>query len=692
MNNPLVDAFAASGPIDFPRVQPQHFLPAIEHVVQSNRDAVEELLQQSSDFDWHSLMQPLEVLDDRLNQIWSIISHLNAVANSPAVRDAHAACLPVLTDYSTWQGQHRGLFDACRTLHGSDAYLAMSVPQQKVLDNMLRDFKLAGVDLPDREQQRYAALKTRLAECATQFSNNVLDATEAYALPVDDIQRLQGVPENVIEAAAQRAATKQQQGYLLTLDMPSYLPVMQYCSDRTIREALYRAYTCRASDLDVAGESKDMPARDNSGIMDEILALRQELAQLLGYANYAERSVATKMAESPQQIEAFLQDLAARCVPGARKEFAELQQFARRELGLDALQAWDVPFAAEAMRLARYDLSQEMLRPYFPVERVIEGLFATAHRLYGIEVVAQPCPGAWHEDVSYYHIYRDGEIVASFYFDLFARDGKRGGAWMADGRSRRAMQSGELQIPLAFLVCNFTPPGERTPSLLTHNEVTTLFHEFGHGLHHMLTAIDCAGVSGINGVPWDAVELPSQFMENWCWQPEALALIAAHYQTDEPLPAAMLEKMQAARNFHSALQMVRQLEFALFDLRIHRDYGSSDWHGVQATLDQVRDEVAAVPTPEFNRFQHSFGHIFAGGYAAGYYSYKWAEVLSADAFSLFEEQGIFDPQVGKRFLETILQRGGSEAPGELFRRFRGRPPTIDALLRHAGITAAVAGH
>ncbi|MBT8149045.1 MAG: oligopeptidase A [Gammaproteobacteria bacterium] len=682
MTNALL---ALASPNDLPRfdaVCADEFLPAVTKVIEQCDACIEHTLAaQQGVPDWQSLMAPIETSLDRLEQVWSVISHLNGVCNTPEVREAHAACLPPLTEFNTRMGQHRGLFMATRQLRDSDTFAGLSAAQQKIIANSLRDFRLAGVDLEAAAQQRFAEIKQRLAELTTQFSNHVLDATRAFSRAVDDQAELAGLPDSALQAAREMAREKTVDGYLFTLDIPSYLPLMQYCDNRALREEMYTVYVTRASEIGPnAGEF------DNSDVMQEILALRRELAQLLGYDNYAELSLATKMASSADQVLDFLHDLADKAVVVARAEYAELQAFARNELGLDQLQAWDVPYAAEKLRVARYAVSQEELKPYFAADRVIAGMFDVVQRLYGLCIRAAEPPGSWHPQVRFYEVYdAQQQLQARFYLDLFARPGKRGGAWMADCKSRRRLSDSELQLPVAFLVCNFTPPSSDKPALLTHNEVTTLFHEFGHGLHHMLTQIDYAAVAGINGVPWDAVELPSQFMENWCWQEQALELFARHYESDEQLPVALLNKMLAAKNFHSAMQMVRQIEFALFDFLIHRDYGSSDWRGIDETLENVRSEVAAYPAPAFNRFAHSFSHIFAGGYAAGYYSYKWAEVLSADAFSLFEERGIFDRETGARFYREVLAQGGSQEPAQLFENFRGRPASSDALLRHSGI-------
>lgn len=689
MTNPLLTARPLNALPLFDTVKPEHFLPAVEEIIRQSEASIEATVTAVNDsasgvsVGWDTLMAPIEQALDRLEQVWAVISHLNGVSNTDEIRQAHSDCLPLLTQFNTYMGQHKGLFKATRNLRNSVIFPQLDTAQQKVINNSLRDFKLAGVDLNSVEQRRYAEIKNRLAKLTTTFSNNVLDATRAYTKQVDDAHQLQGLPESAMQAAQERARANDLQGYLFTLDIPDYLPLMQYCDNRQLREEMYAAYVTRASDLGPnAGEY------DNSQPMEEILALRHELATLLGYNNYAELSITTKMAGSTEQVLDFLNNLANKSVTFARREYTELEAFARTELGLTQLQAWDVPYASEKLRVARYNVSQEELKPYFPIDSVISGMFEVVKRLYGLEIRTQVPSGSWHSDVRFYEVFDSNEqLQAKFYLDLYARAGKRGGAWMADCKSRRLSLGGELQLPVAFLVCNFTPPATDKPALLTHNEVTTLFHEFGHGLHHMLTKIDYAAVSGINGVAWDAVELPSQFMENWCWQEPALALITRHFSTGETLPKALLDKMLAAKNFQSAMQMVRQIEFSLFDFLIHQNFGHPDWQGITNTLSEVRKRVAAYAIPDINRFQHGFAHIFAGGYAAGYYSYKWAEVLSADAFSLFEERGIFDCETGHKFYTDILSLGGSCEPAELFEHFRGRPATNDALLRHSGIAS-----
>lgn len=663
--------------IDFTAIDTAKIVAQLDTLLTENRAAIAILLQQHETQipTWASLAQPIEELNDRLEQFWAPISHLHAVADTEILRSVYEQCIPQLTAYATELGQNQALCQAWKNLSLDN----LDQAQRMAVEQTLRDFHLSGVDLPAAQREQFAQLRQQLATLTTRFANQVLDATQAYSEHVVDQEQLCGVPDTALALYRQRAAARGLDGWLIGLDMPAYLPLMQYADNRALRETLYRAYTTRASELGPnAGEF------DNGPLMQEILALRSQLASLLGFANYAELSLASKMADSPQQVETFLQQLAEKSRPQALQEYADLQQFAARELAIDELMPWDVAYATEKLRLARYDLSQETLRPYFPLPQVLSGLFAIIERLFGITLVELHSVDRWHDDVQLFAVQKHGVTIAYTYLDLYSRQGKRGGAWMADARIRRRLPDGTLQLPIAFLTCNFTPPENGKPALLTHDEVTTLFHEFGHGLHHMLTTVEVAAVAGINGVPWDAVELPSQFLENWCWEPQAIELFSAHFQTAEPLPAELLEKMLAAKHFQAAMQMVRQLEFALFDLRIHAA-DLSQPVDIQAVLAAVRAEVAVYPLPEWNRFANSFSHIFAGGYAAGYYSYKWAEVLSADAFSRFEEEGVFNAQTGRDYLDKILSRGGSATPAELFREFRGREPEIAALLRQSGI-------
>jgi oligopeptidase A len=677
MTNPLLEN---PGLPAFTRIRPEHVEPAIDTCLADCRAEIARLTAEIDVPTWESFVEPLDEIDDRLSRAWSPVGHLNGVLNSDTLRAAYNACLPKLSDYGTEVGQNEELFRGYQAVASQEH---LNPAQRKLLENTLRDFHLSGVDLPPEKKARYKAISQELSQLTTKYAENVLDATNAWSLLIEDAGRLAGLPDSALDLARQNAEQRGKTGWLFTLDLPSYMPVMTYADDRALRFELYQAYGTRASD-----QGPHAGQWDNGEVMEKILALRHELAQLLGFAHYAERSLATKMAPSPAAVLGFLADLADRSVGQARRELAELESFAQTHHGIAHLEPWDVGYYAEKLRLHRYQISQEELRPYFPISRVLAGLFGVAERLFGVLIQEAQGVETYHPDVRFFEI-RDAESGAlrgQFYLDPFARQNKRGGAWMDVCVNRMHTRRCD-QIPVAYLVCNFTPPVGDKPSLLTHNEVETLFHEFGHGLHHMLTQVDYPGVAGINGVPWDAVELPSQFMENWCWERESLDLFAAHWQTGAAIPAVLYERMIAAKNFQSAMQMVRQLEFALFDFRLHLEYDPSRGGRIYEILEEVRDQVAVIRPPEFHRFAHGFSHIFAGGYAAGYYSYKWAEVLSADAFSLFEERGVFDAETGRSFKENILEKGGSEDAMVLYVRFRGREPTTDALLRHAGIAA-----
>ena len=685
MTNPLLEAHTLP---PFSAIRAEHVAPAVRQLIDEGRAQLKSLLEGLATPTWNNLAASIEEQGDKLDQAWAPVSHLNSVANSDELRKAYTESIALLTDYSTEFSQNEDLYKAYQQLADSNEFAQLTQAQQQALNNALRDFRLGGVALNETDKKRFGEIQKRLSELSTQFSNNVLDATQAWHKHFDNADALVGLPESALAQAAQTAAQKNLQGYVITLDFPSYYAVIMYADNRLLREEIYTAYVTRASAAGKKADGSPAAEWDNSAIITETLALRHELAKLLGFNNYAERSLASKMAESPAQVLQFLTELAQKTKPYAERDYAELRAFAAAN-GCGDLQAWDTTYYSEKLRVEKYSVSQEELRPYFPAEKVIAGMFTVVQRLFGIQVKQIAGFDTYHPDVRFYHIEKNGQHIARFYLDLFAREKKKGGAWMADCRVRRKTPAG-VQLPVAFLTCNFTPPVGDTPSLLTHDEVTTLFHEFGHGLHHMLTQIDVAAVSGINGVAWDAVELPSQFMENWCWEPEAIPLISGHYQTGEPLPQSLLEKMLAAKNFQSGLQMIRQLEFSLFDFRLHAEYNPTAPKSAQNVLNEVRDLVAVIKPPAFNRFENSFSHIFAGGYAAGYYSYKWAEVLSADAYSRFEEEGIFNAQTGESFLQEILQQGGSRAPMELFKNFRGREPQIDALLRHSGITVEAA--
>ena len=680
MSNPLL-TFTDLPP--FSQITPAHVKPAVEQVIAECRNKIEQVLEGNTSPSWDNLVAPIEEVDDRLSRIWSPVSHMNSVVNSDELREAYESCLPLLSEYGTWVGQHKGLFEAYKAIKASDEFASLSQAQKKTITDALRDFELSGIGLPADEQHRYGEISKRMSELGSQFSNNVLDATMGWSKQITDVAELAGMPESALAAAKAAAEAKEQEGYLLTLDIPSYLPVMTYCDNQALRQELYEAYVTRASD-----RGPNAGTWDNSEIITEQLKLRHEIARMLGFGTYSEKSLATKMAETPDQVLGFLNDLAVKAKPQGEREVEELRQFAEKEFGVSELELWDIAYYSEKQKQHLFEISDEELRPYFPESKAVSGLFEVLSRVFGMTVKEREGVDTWHESVRFFDIFDANETLrGSFYLDLYAREHKRGGAWMDDCRGRRITQAGELQTPVAYLTCNFNKPVGDKPALFTHDEVVTLFHEFGHGIHHMLTQVEAGAVAGINGVPWDAVELPSQFLENWCWEEEALAFISGHYETGEALPKEMLEKMLAAKNFQSAMFILRQLEFGLFDFTLHTTYDPEVGARVLETLADVKSKVAVLPSLEWNRFSHSFSHIFAGGYSAGYYSYLWAEVLSSDAFSAFEEEGIFNTETGKRFLNNILEMGGSEEPMELFKRFRGREPQIDAMLRHAGISA-----
>ena len=673
-NNPLID-YPELPP--FSKIQPEHVLPAVEQLVADGRARIQQVLADGN-FDYAHLVQALDEEDDRLGKAFGPAGHLNAVAQNEALRNAYNSCLPLLSEYGTEVGQNAQLCAAYQALRDSDEWSSLSEAQQKDIENTLRDFRLSGVDLPDDKKAQYMANSKRLSELTSQFSDNTLDATQAWTKHISDEAELDGLPDSAKAGAADRAKADGKDGWLLTLDAPVFIAVMSHCKNAELRKEMYVAWTTKASD-----QGPQAGQFDNAAIMDEILKLRHDQAQLLGFANFAEESLATKMARDVNEVIQFLEDLAKRAKPQAEQELAELRAFAA-EQGADDLNPWDIGFWSERLREERYSISEEELRPWFPADTVINGMFAVVGKLFGIQFRQRDDVDLWHEDARFYELVDDdGSVRAAFYLDMYARTGKRGGAWMDDARIRRRRPDGSLQTPVAYLTCNFAPPAGGKPGLLTHDEVVTLFHEFGHGLHHMLTEQDVSGISGINGVAWDAVELPSQFLENWCWTEEGIALISGHYETGEPLPKEKLDKMLAAKNFQGAMQMVRQLEFSLFDMRIHAEY--REGLDIYQVLNEVRQQVAVIQPPAFNRFPNSFGHIFAGGYAAGYYSYKWAEVLSADAYSRFEEEGEFNEDTGRAFRSEILAKGGSREPMELFKAFRGREPSVEPLLRHCGI-------
>lgn len=671
MSNPLLDT---TGLPHFAQIKPEHVTPAVSELLAAADIALEKATSDEVPADYDAMSAVLDVATERLHRAWGAVAHLNHVADNPELRAVYNENIPKITEFHTRLGADERLYAKYKAIATSPAAAKLNAARKKALSNAMRDFVLSGAELQGAARERYAQIQERHAALTTAYSEHVMDATDSYALYVDE-SRLAGVPDDVKQASRAAAEAEGKPGHKLTLHFPSYFPVMQYGDDRALRQELYTAYATRASEL-------GKPEHDNSAIMKELLELRQEEAKLLGYQNFAEVSLVPKMADSPQQVLDFLRDLAKRARPYAERDLAELREFARTELGLADLQSWDVPYASEKLKEARYAFSDQEVKQYFTEPKVLSGLFRIIETLFEVSIRPDEAE-VWNPNVRFFRIERGSQLVGQFYLDPYARTGKRPGAWMDDVRGRWARPEGRTQTPVAHLVCNFTPPADGKPALLTHDEVTTLFHEFGHGLHHMLTQVNDIGVAGISGVEWDAVELPSQFMENFCWEWEVLKHLTAHVDTGEPLPRALYDKMLAAKNFQSGLQTLRQIEFALFDMRLHSEPGAEA--DIQKLVDDVRREVSVMAPPAFNRFQHSFSHIFAGGYSAGYYSYKWAEVLSADAWSAFEETSALDPETGRRYREAILEAGGSRPAIESFKAFRGREPRIDALLRHQGM-------
>ena len=677
--NPLLDIERLPA---FSEITHEHVTPAVDFVLDRNRQRVHELEAMAESATWDNFVQPLEDINEDLSKTWSPVSHLNAVKDSEALRREYESCLPKLSAYHADLGQNAKLYLGFKRVKDSAEFESLQRAQKKIIDNALRDFRLMGVELTATKKKRFKEIQERLSVLNNQFDRNVLDATNAWHLLITDSEDLDGLPASVLDMAQQLAKQNDQQGWRFTLDVPSYLPFMMYAENRALRKSMYEAYVTRASE-----RGPDAGKYDNTDKITEILGLRGEMARLLDYKSYAELSLVPKMAESPQKVLDFLLDLSKRAKPVALQELEQLEDFSAEQLNIDKIEAWDLVYCSEKLKRSLFDFSDEDVRPYFPVDRVLSGMFDVVGRLYGLAIEQVQGVDVWDPQVQFYEIKdSNGFVRGQFYVDLYVRPHKRGGAWMDEFVSRKSDRKG-IQTPVAYLTCNFSIPVGDKPALLTHEEVVTLFHEFGHGLHHMLTKVDYVGVSGINGVAWDAVELPSQFMENWCWQIEALNLVGGHYETGAKLPDDLLQKMKRAKNFQSGLQMLRQLEFALFDMHLHHGFDPAGSNSVQALLDEVRRETAVVFPPEYNRFQNSFSHIFAGGYAAGYYSYKWAEVLSADAFSLFEERGIFDQKTGRSFLRNILETGGSVDPLQAFVSFRGREPKVDALLHQSGLEA-----
>ena len=625
-----------------------------------------------------AILQHVDTLENNMSESWGVLSHLNAVMNNSETREVYQALLPGLSEYYTQLGQHTALYQTYQHVHDAAEFAKLSAAQQSAVKLALRDFKLSGVALEGEAKKRYAEISARLSQLSSDFSNHVLDATQAYFRPLNE-NELAGLSASHIELLKQYGKQHELDQPVATLDFPSYLAIMTHAENRNLREEIYKAYTTRASD------QSDKSEFDNTPVMEEILSLRQEMAALLGFNNYAEYSLASKMAPSVDAVDDFLRDLAAHARAPAEKEIAELKAIAAED-GITDLQPWDSGYYSEKLKMQQFNLSQEALKPYFPAPKILQGLFSIVNRLYGIQVIEREAP-VWHPDARYFELEDQDEVIGGFYFDLSARQGKRGGAWMSGFRSRMQTANG-LQKPICYMVGNFTPPVGNRPALLTHDEVITLFHEFGHGLHHMLTEVDNIAVAGTHGVAWDAVELPSQFMEFWAWDQESLDLLSAHIETQASLPAELLKSLLDARFFQSGMQTLRQLEFALFDLSIHRAHPALNAEQIQNCLNEIRQKYAVLPTTAYNRFQHSFSHIFAGGYAAGYYSYKWAEVLASDAFERFEHEGIFNTETGKQFRQNILAVGGKDQALDAFINFRGREPKIDALLRHQGWTNA----
>lgn len=663
---------------NFSNIEPHAFESALEELLQTNLNHIEKLLEQPDPFTWDNLMHPLEKLDDQLEQFWSPLSHLHAVVNSPELRTCYQNCLPKLSAYESSIGQNQKLYEAIKTIDKSH----LNETQVKIIEDGLLDFELSGVALSKEHKKEFEAIQKRLSELSNQFENNVLDATQAFECHIADESRLAGLPEHAISGAKALADEKGIDGWILNLEIPCYLAIATYAEDRALRKQFYEAFTTRASEVGPNGGQFD-----NTSLIDEILSLRYQKAKLLGFDHYSDVSLATKMAETPEMVLRFLNDLSQRARIQGEKEFHDLQKFAQNQCGISQLEPWDVGFVAEKKKMAEHNITQEALRPYFPLPKVLDGLFEIVQRLFAVTFKPVNNFDAWHDDVRCYELSdASGNTRGYLYMDLFARKNKRGGAWMDSCQSRRVLEGGEVQLPIAFLTCNFAKAVANKPATLSHDEMETLFHELGHCLHHLLTKVDHLSASGIHGVEWDAVELPSQFLENWCWEEEALALLSEHVETKAPLPPEMIEKLKAAKNFNSAMAMLRQLEFSLFDFRIHQEYQANKSSFVKDTLADVRNALSVVPVAEYNRFQNSFSHIFGGGYAAGYYSYKWAEVLSSDAYARFEDEGIFNPQTGQDFLHCILEVGSSKKAADAFECFRGRAPSITALLRHNGIS------
>ena len=673
MTNPIL--FRDSLPL-FDQIKPSHISPAIEGILKEANSLIHSLKVMGGSISWENFVEPIEMVSEKISRAWGQIEHLNAVVNSDDLRKAYNDNLIKLTEFYTNLSQDEALYKKYQSLKDGEIFKSLTPSQKRIIDNVLREFKLGGAELNELEKARFKVIQEKLAKLSTQFEENILDATNEFSIFVGDAYDLKGIPEENIKKAQSDAIEDKKEGYKLTLHFPSYLPVMQYAEDRNLREKLYRGYATRASEL-------ASPKFDNTKLIDEILALRYESAKLLGFNHFTEMSLVTKMAKSNEEVVSFLMDLANKAKPFALKDMEELSAFSKT-LGIEKLEAWDIAYVSEKLRQAKYSFSENEVKQYFPEHRVLKGLFKVVETIFKLKIIKTDAP-TWHKDVSFYSIKNDGdELVGQFYFDLYARNHKRGGAWMDEAISRYK-NSLESSHPVAFLTCNFSSPSENKPALFSHDDVITLFHEFGHGLHHMLTKVDEYSISGIKGVEWDAVELPSQFMENFCWEWDVVKHMTEHVDNKSPLPEALFKKMIEAKNFQSGMQTLRQIEFSLFDIRLHTQYNDQNKINSLKLLETIRDEIAVVRPPAWNRFPNSFSHIFAGGYAAGYYSYKWAEVLASDAFSLFEEEGILSSNAGQKFQEEVLSKGGSRPAMESFVAFRGRAPSVDALLRHSGM-------
>jgi oligopeptidase A len=673
MNNPVLNR--KSLPL-FDQIEPDHISPAIESMLKEANALIESLKKMSSTVSWENFVEPIEIISEKISRAWGQIEHLNAVVNSDNLRKAYNDNLIKLTDFYTNLSQDESLYKKYQSLKDSEAFKSLTSSQKRIVDNVLRDFKLGGAELNETDKKKFKTIQEKLAKLSTQFEENILDATNEFSIFVDHLDELAGIPEENIKKAYAEAKEDKKEGYKFTLHFPSYLPVMQYADSRSLREKLYHAYATRASEL--------VSARfDNTKLIEEILALRYESSKLLGFKNFTEMSLVTKMAKSSEEVVSFLMDLANKAKPFALKDMDELKSFSKT-LNIEKLEAWDIAYVSEKLRQAKYSFSENEVKQYFPEHRVLKGLFKVVETIFNLKIIKSDAP-TWHKDVSFYSIKNENdELIGQFYFDLYARNHKRGGAWMDEAISRYK-NSLESSHPVAFLTCNFSSPSDKNPALFSHDDVITLFHEFGHGLHHMLTRVDDYSISGIKGVEWDAVELPSQFMENFCWEWDVVKHMTEHVDNKNPLPKTLFDKMIEAKNFQSGMQTLRQIEFSLFDIRLHTEYSDQNKINPLELLETIRDEIAVVRPPSWNRFPNSFSHIFAGGYAAGYYSYKWAEVLAADAFSLFEEEGILSSHAGQKFQDEILSKGGSRPAMDSFIAFRGREPSVDALLRHNGM-------